>query len=287
MNPLLEKCREWLAKLAFWRKRIADDDTPTQPADEPTEAINKAPNAPESAIADVEPSAENEAEPSPATVLATPDTEESPAPTLSFAARLKRIFNFRRKPLEAEIIVSADDTPQVSEQTDANAEASATAGETDTPPPSAMQRISAQLRNKWVWIPGLSLALVGIVSWIVIVMLHSANEKAHLQAELAAAKKMLAEKQATIPPAPAPPHVAAPSKHESVPEPAHGEKKEPKIDPAFNIVGQIPATQSENSPGVNTSDCLIKDKNSVSENLKHCINSFNQAVSGTPPRKKP
>jgi len=110
---------------------------------------------------------------------------------------------------------------------------------------------------------------------VIVIMMHATQDKARLQAELIAAKKLLEQKQVVVVKAPAAP-----------PPPAAPAKPEKQIDPAFNIVGHIPAPQSEEESGINASDCVVKDKQSVAENLKHCITSFNDAVAIAPNKPK-
>ncbi len=198
---------------------------------------------------------------------------EVPEPKPGFFARLKGWLSFRRKPAEPD--AEADDKTQVIDKAKVRSETTAAEGEEEAPQPGRLKRFLIRLRNKRVWIPALSLAVVGLVSWVVVVMLHATHEKERLQAELKAAKKMLEQKQVAAVVRPAPP-----------PQPAVPAKPEKKIDPAFEIVGHIPAPQPEEESGINASDCVVKDKASVSENLKNCISSFNNAVASAPNKPK-
>jgi len=221
---------------------------------------------------EAEPDAEADAERKPKTQVSEEPAVPEPKP--GFLARLKGWLRFRRKAVEAE--AEADDKTQVIEKSKGRSETTPE-GEEEAPPPSRLKRLLIRLRSKWVWIPALSLAVVGLVSWVVVIMMHATHEKERLQVELKAAKKMLEQKQimAVKPPAPLPP-------------PAAPAKPEKKIDPAFDIVGHTPAPQSEEESGINASDCVVKDKESVAENLKNCITSFNQAVaSASTQSKKP
>lgn len=194
-----------------------------------------------------------------------------PEPKLGFLSRLKRMLSFRRKPAEME--TEAVDKTQRIEKTETRSD---TTGENqeEAPPPSRLKRLLLRLRRKWVWIPALSLTVVGIASWLGIIMMNTVHEKERLQAELKAAKKMLAKKAVTAVVAPAPPPVPTPAKPEK------------KTDPAFEIVGHIPVPQSEDNLEIGASDCIVKDKQSVSENLKHCITSFNEAIASVPATAK-
>lgn len=314
MKHFLTTLNAWLAKLAFWRKPAADNsaaqaesapDTDAQDADTqdapPASAETAAEDAPEAlqaaaakpnwlvrikglfnfrrrniaAVADGETETGDEAvtQESHAAGAATDasDAEDSPSPKPTFIARLKQLLRFRRKPAASDETETDDKTQAV----DSAAEADSPAEEEEAPP-SRLKRILRRLRNKWVWIPATSVAVLGLVSWIVVAMLHATQEKARLQAELQTAKKMLEQKTVTAvaPPAPTPAPAAA-----SPPD-----KPESKVDPAFQIVGHVPAAKSEEAAGLDAGDCLVKDKASVSENLKNCITSFNQALAS--PTKK-
>lgn len=230
--------------------------------------------------AEADPDAENVAEQATSKEnRATSEGEEADAePTkLGFFARVKQWLRFRRKPLASDAEAEADDKTQVIDKAAARSEPSAE-GEEEAPPPSRVKQFLLRLCNKWVWIPAVSLAVVGLVSWVLVIVLHTTQEKERLQVELKAAKKMLEQKPvaAVAPPKP----VAAP------PPPEKPEKPEKKIDPAFQIVGHVPAAQPEEAAGIDAADCLVKDKESVSENLKNCIMSFNEAVASAPQKTK-
>lgn len=198
---------------------------------------------------------------------------EAPAPKLGLLARLKQLLRFRRKAVATED--EADDKTQVIEKTKRGAETTDAEEAADAPPPSRLKRLLVRLRSKWVWIPAASLVVVGLISWVVVFMLHATHEKERLQTELKAAKKMLEQKQ-----------VAAKKPPVAPPKPAAPVAPEKKMDPAFSIVGHVPAAQSEEDAGINASDCVITDKKSVSENLKNCIADFNSAVASTPKNVK-
>ncbi|MDP1681293.1 MAG: hypothetical protein Q8L39_05915 [Burkholderiales bacterium] len=232
--------------------------------------------------------AETEAEPSPDDVVemkpkkktrATdePEEPEVPEPKPGVFARLKQSLSFRRKSEETE--ADANDKTLVIDKAKVRSETKAAEGEEEAPPPSRLKRLLIRLRNKWIWIPALSLAVVGLVSWVVVLMMHATHEKERLQAELKAAKKMLEQKQVVAVKPPVPPPLSTPT--EPVPV-----KPEKKIDPAFAIVGHGPAPQPEEESGMNTSDCVVKDKKSVAENLKNCIASFNDTVASTSQKPK-
>ena len=206
-----------------------------------------------------------------------PAAPENPAPKPGVFARLKQSLRLRRKPAETE--ADADDKTLVIEKAKVNSDAAAPEGEAEVPPPSRLKRLLVQLRSKRVWVPALSLAVVGLVSWVGVFMMHTTQDKAWLQAELKTAKKMLEQKQVAAVKAPAPPPPSVPA--EQVPA-----KPEPKNDPAFEIIGHVPAPKAEGASGISASDCVVKDKKSVSENLRSCISSFNEAVASTSQKPK-
>ncbi|MEK6662965.1 MAG: hypothetical protein AABY73_03770 [Pseudomonadota bacterium] len=206
-----------------------------------------------------------------------PEELEVPEPKPGVFARLKQSLSFRRKSEETE--ADANDKTLIIDKAKVRSETVAAEGEEEAPPPSRLKRLLIRLRNKWIWIPAVSLAVVGLVSWVVVIMMHATQDKARLQAELITAKKMLEQKPVAAVKPPAPPPLSIPT--EPVPV-----KPEKKIDPAFAIVGHVPAPQPEEESGMNASDCVVKDKKSVAENLKNCIASFNDAVASTSQKPK-
>ena len=208
-----------------------------------------------------------------------PEEVEIPEPKPSFFALLKQWLSLRRKSAASEIEVDESDKTLVIDKAKLRSETTATADEAEAPQPSRLKLLLLRLRNKWVWIPTISLAAVGIISWVVVVMLHTTHEKERLQAELKAAKKMLEKKSVAAVAPPAPPPLAAPV----ILAPAKPEKK---IDPAFQIIGHVPEPQAEETLGIDASDCVVKDKKSVAENLKSCITGFNQAIASAPEKTK-
>ncbi len=303
MTQFLKKLKVWLAKLAFRRKRAADAAPRPEAEPAPSAAVDVAERKPKTTATEepevpepkpsiltrlkqgltfrrkpVEAEAETDAE---VVVERKPrarasEEPEVPAPKPGFLTRLKQWLSFRRKPAETD--AETDDKTLVIDKSKVRSETTAAEDEEAAPPPSRLKRLLIRLRNKWIWIPALSLAVVGLVSWVVVIMMHTTHEKERLQAELKAAKKMLEQKSVAAVKPPAPPPLSIPT--EPVPV-----KPEKKIDPAFAIVGHVPAPQPEES-GINTSDCVVKDKVSVAENLKNCITSFNDAVANSPNKPK-
>ena len=208
-----------------------------------------------------------------------PEAAETPEPKLAFFARLKRRFRFRRHSVANEIEANENDKTLVIEKTKLKSAATEAEEEVEAPAPNRLKRLLLRLRNKWVWIPAVSLATVGIISWGVVVMLHTTHEKERLQAELKATKKMLEKKTvATVSPIPAAPAKLDPATHEPG-------KPEKKVDPAFQIIGHAPVKKMDEL-SIDASDCVVKDKKSVAENLKACITGFNQAMASAPEKTK-
>ena len=307
MTQLLKKLKQWLATLAVWRKRQADVALPSEA--EPTQrvTVDDAELAsdtpvtklgvlarlrnlftlhrnPVEAVADTEVDIETDSGSAREATQRTrasdaPDEPEIRQPTLSVLARLKRSLSFRRKPTAIDIEVGENDKTLVIDKSKARSETPTIENEAETPQPSRAKRLLLRLRNKWVWIPAISLASVGIASWVLVVMLHTTQEKERLQAELKAAKKMLEKKSvATVVP-PAAQALPAAAKIEPP-------KPEKKVDPAFQIIGHVPEPQAPETSDIDASDCVVKDKKSVAENLKNCITGFNQALARAPEKTK-
>ena len=313
MTQFLTKLKQWPATLALWRKRPAVVALPSEAEPEseaeptPRVALDDAELASDTPVAklgvlarlknlftlhrkQVEAVADTEVDIETDSGLARETTQRTRAsdstaepeitqPKPSVLARLKHSFNFRRKTAAPDIEADENDKTLVVDKTKVRSETPTTEDEVATPQPSRSKRVLLRLRNKWVWIPAISLAGVGIVSWVLVVMLHTTHEKERLQAELKVAKKMLDKKTvaAVAPPAPQPLPAVAKI------EPAKPEKK---IDPAFQIIGHVPEPQAPEASDMDASDCVVKDKKSVAENLKNCISSFNQAIASAPEKTK-
>lgn len=133
--------------------------------------------------------------------------------------------------------------------------------------------------KKRVWIPGLSLALLGALGSLTFLLVQSSSEKARLQADLNAAKLALkqADKQlgvVVIPPllaVPAPPADGQPERA-PVPVPAPAEAAAPTT-PAPIHVARASGTRAPVQMA-----CDLSDKASVNLNLKQCIEAFNDAT---------
>ncbi len=200
----------------------------------------------------------------PARELADEDAieEAAPAPRLSVRAWLKTLF---RRQAKAEGIEADESVAGAELNRDATAFSEDEAdSEVDTAPPGRIRRVLATLSNKWVWIPGASAMLLVPIGAMALMLLQSAQEKAHLQAELLATQKQLEQKSVAKDAAK---DVAAAA---DVPAAADA--------PAFAAVGSVAAGSR---PGIDAGDCQVSDKASVTENLKNCIDSFNRSMAGS------
>ncbi|MBT9613471.1 MAG: hypothetical protein IV108_09435, partial [Burkholderiales bacterium] len=117
MTQFLKKLRAWLAKLAFWRKR-------------PDEAVPQSEAAPE---------AEAELKPRAAADAAEP-TPETPVAKLGVLARLKRIFTFRRREIEATADTVEESKPATAEAREPKKRIRAT----ETPEPEVPEILETQ-----------------------------------------------------------------------------------------------------------------------------------------------
>lgn len=190
------------------------------------------------------------------------------------AGRLKRLLqrlNPRRKPVTAEAeALSRNEENNIQEskrdghqgdRSSAHPPETEQAAETENAtvsPLGRFARIHQALRKKRIWIPASVLMLAVISASITLGLRAPAHKK---PAPIKAAKAKATPSVATTPSPPTP-----------VSETPVSEKK---ADPAFEIVGHMNA---ETDAGVDESDCVIKDKASVSENLKKCIARFNSTT---------
>ncbi len=184
--------------------------------------------------------------------------EAASAPKLSVLARLKTTFRRQTKPeaLEADGSIrgaglNRDATAFSEDESDSDE---------DTAQPGRIRRVLATLSNKWVWIPGASAMLLVLIGAMALMLLQSAQEKEHLQAELLAMQKKLEQTGVAK-------EVAADT---DVPAPAPA----PADVPTFAAVGSAAA-------GIDAGDCQVSDKASVTQNLKNCIDSFNRSMAGS------
>lgn len=133
-------------------------------------------------------------------------------------------------------------------------------------------RLIGIVGKKRVWIPGVSLALLGVVGSLAFMLVQSSSEKAKLEADLSAAKQAL--KQAAVKPGVAaiPPLLAAPVPPvDAQPAPA----ETPAAQPA---AATLYVAQASTKGDPVQMGCDVSDKASVSLTLKNCIAAFNQAT---------
>lgn len=283
MNRLTAKLVQGFSRLAFWRKPAAP--LPEQPEMPAPEASTEAPPEAEPvAVVDTaepqvgrferlkrflgrvrKPVVEQAAEPVQAALDEAPAREPADenvieeaasAPPRSWLARLKTTF--RRQP-GPEVIEADESIPDAKRNRDATAfSEDESDSDEDAVPPGHIRRALAALSSKWVWIPATSV-LIGAMA---LMLLQSGQEKEHLQAELLATQKKL-EQQG----------VAKAAAVEADAGPADA--------PAFAAVGAV----ADSSPGIDAGDCQVSDKESVTQNLKNCIDSFNRISAGSPPAR--
>ncbi len=283
MNRLTAKLAQGVSRLAFWRKPAAA--FPEQPETAAAEASTAAPPEAEP-VASVDtaepqvgrferlkrrlnlgskPIAEPPVEPDPAALAEAPAREladenaieeAAAAPKLSVLARLKTTFRRQTKP---ETLEADEPIPGAELNRDATAfsEDDESYSDEDTAQPGRIRRVLAALSNKWVWIPGASAMLLVLIGAMALMLLQSAQEKEHLQAELLATQKKLEQTGVAK-------EVTADA---DVPAPA------PADVPAFAAVGS--------RTGIDAGDCQVSDKASVTQNLKNCIDSFNRSMAGS------
>ena len=194
---------------------------------------------------------------------ATEVLEELPSVKPSLLSRLRNKIRKQAPPELPETIPSASDTRERSRARESTADDKL--GETkadgeEAPTIGFFKRLLAKLRNKWVWIPLASAMLLSLTGGLLWIVLHTAQEKEKLQAELQATKKQL-KKQAVV--------VTKTTAVEAPPPP-----QEAPINAA--IAGQV---STKSALGISPGDCLITDKESVTKNLKDCIESFNNVAS--------
>ena len=200
-----------------------------------------------------------------------------PAPQSSRLGRLKNLLSLRRKKDVPE--ETADGRTSILEKparlaTSRGKDAAELSAEEEQPRSNRFKRLLLRLRSKWMWIPATSITLLALVAAVVMGMVQSAHEKEKLKAELQATKKKLQQK-AAAPPATVKIVLSLQAEAETPPE--------KKGDPAFEIVGHAKA---ETNSGIDTEDCVVKDKNSVVQNLKNCIEGFNNAMASSPEKTR-
>lgn len=275
MKQLFAKISPLFARLAFWRKPVATPDEAPAPAsaadktpDTSTEENSPAPNigwlahlkqvfawrrkaAPEQLL-DMDETVVV-ARPSAEQLASTATTDDATPPKLAFFARLAS--KLRRQPKQAP-----DSTPDNASASKAETAASnATAEVEDLPKPSLKLRALALLHNKWFVISGAGGLVLALMATVVVLLVSAAHEKEKLKAELVEVKKKLAH-----------PLVAK----TKTPAPAASHQNLGVSKVIASVTKTLPRS-AKNSEG----DCVVTDKESVEQNLKDCIENFNQLAS--------
>ena len=287
MNRFTEILAQGSARLAFWRKSA--EVPPEQLEPEDPGSIRKA-ETDSSETADVaarevgrfarlkqvlhrwrKPDHEQLPDPGQAVVTerASPEqrdgsvtADDVPAHKLSFAARLKN--KLRRQPKPEQIEEDAESLKSAEEKNKAataSADADSTGNE-DAMHVSRNRQVLAMLSNKWLWISSAGVMLLAIIVVMLVMLLHSEKEIEQLEVDLLATQKKLdqpAIAKQTIANQAAGIKASSGSASDSSPETV-GDAADPNLD-------------------INAEDCLVSSKESVTQNLKNCIESFNRSVS--------
>lgn len=216
---------------------------------------------------------EHPAEPDQAAAMQPPSLEhteasetvdETPAPRRSLLARLKN--SLRRHPGAETLEVEADDSiPSLAQDDEAAASSEDDSdSDEDAVQPGRIRRMLAMLSNKWVWIPGVSVVLLALMGAMGLMLLQSSRQNEQLQAELLTTQKKLEQT--------------------GVAKKAAVRTKAPMLAgvPAFAVIDRAVA---DSSLGMDTGDCQVSDKESVTQNLKNCIDSFNRSMAGSRPAR--
>lgn len=285
MRRLSKKLVHGFSRLAFWRKPVDPIAEPSDP--DPVAALE---TMPEAAATDVpanppgwfarlqnalrhrrNPERESPADPDQSLVAERParqppDTSPDDAPAAPKRALLAVLKSKLRRAPPSEQLEMEPEADEGTSPSRASLRQESTrsrrdddaAEEEDAIPLSPLQRALAVLSNKWVWIPGLGLTLLVPLVAMALMLFQSAQEKEQLQTQLRATQKKLdqavAEKKTAArqaaPRQPLAPTVAA-------------------ADPTAS------ATSAETKPRGAAGECEISDKESVTLNLKNCIEDFN------------
>ena len=183
----------------------------------------------------------------------------------------------------ADARVPSSGTPKVDSATESDADPEAI---------SRVQRLKQRARGvlavfgkKRVWIPSVSLALLAVIGSLSFMLVKASSEKAHLQADLTAAKKALKQVAAQPDVAVIPPLLAVsvpPVEAHPASAPADA-KAPPNAAPIHLAAAELsiePLRMARTSnPGVPVQmDCDVSSKASVAQSLKKCIEAFNQAT---------
>ena len=281
MKPWIAKFRAEIARLAFWRK---PGNAVSEPVEAPAQSATSTPELSPELNPDPVPAAKQNwftrlklrlpwrhpavedpvldldqkvvvARPSADQLAATESEAPSPAPQLSFFARLKNKLS-RTPKLDQGLSASktADDSDRRENLPKIDQADSASALE-DTPKLGLVVRLRALLSRKWVWLSAAGAVLLVLMGTVVTLLLQAGQEKEKLQAELREAKKKI-EQQAVVKIQRATP-IQAPLELGKLQR-----EKKPEI--------------GQTNPMNNSGDCMVSDKESVQRSLKDCIEAFNQ-----------
>jgi len=300
-----------LAKLAFWSKpravAPAEPDTPPPLAAwESAAAKNEsgeAPAAPEPTPSRFTrlkhwlrlrraPDSAEPVDPRPTRIIEKParerltrDADETGdestlTPKPSWLTQLKSRLRVGRKPDAAED-TAAEQAQGIEKQADSakfrkKSGTDPEQGAEEALPPQAkrFKRFLLRLRSKWVWIPATSITLLALITGVVLSMAQSAQEREKLKAELQTAKKKLDQKTAAS--------VAA----AKMALPIQTAAAAPEAKQTYLVLEAGGAARAETNSGIDAGDCVVKDKDSVVQNLKNCIEGFNSAMANSPEKTK-
>lgn len=279
------KLAQGVARLAFWRKSdaaspehadSAPDASRPMPADDA--AARGVADAPVGRFARlkqfvsrwrgtaVEPSEEAvpPARRAPSALNPAEAAAEEAPPKRALLARLKSLF--RRQAATDVLEADADVPPADGRQNRETAPTRERDADSDELPaqPSRIRRALAMLSRKWVWIPAMSLVLLGMMGAMLILLLQSAQEKERLQTELLATQQQLDQ-------------VGGAKKAVPKNDVAKTDATDPMGEPTVASLG---AGEALRQPDFDAGDCVVSDKESVSQNLMHCIEAFNRSMDG-------
>lgn len=187
---------------------------------------------------------------------------DAPPPARSFLARLKNTLRRQSKPDQPEVAVAAEQASTEIVENPIPASEDDSASDAEGLPVNRIGRVLALLSNKWVWIPGASVALLAIIVMMVLMLLQSRHEKAQLQADLIAAQIKL--KQASI--------GKQAAARQNISRQAVAQQAMAWQAGAQTSAGSAAGGQT----GGDTGNCDVSNKESVVKNLRNCIDEFNK-----------
>jgi hypothetical protein len=187
---------------------------------------------------------------------------DAPPPAPSFLARLKNTLRRQSRLDQAEVAVAAEKASAEIVENPIPASEDDSVGDTEGPPVNRIGRVLALLSNKWVWIPGTSVALLAIVATMVLMLLQARHEKAQLQADLIATQIKL--KQASI-------------GKQTAARQTISRQAEVQQDTVWQADAQVSTGSAAGGrTGEDTGNCDVSNKESVVQNLRNCIDEFNK-----------